>query len=217
MEKSASQKLEDFFLRYKKLSYKKGETVMRPEEPAYSVYYLKKGYTRLYSLSKNAQELTLIIYRPGDFFPLIPAVNGAPTSYYTEAMTPVEVYSAPVEEFKKFIQNDGDILWELTGRVVTRFSGVLTRMEYAIFGNALSKVVAIILICVDRFGKKDPKGILIPLPLTHQDIANLLGIARETVSIEMKKLENLGLIDYEGKLLIVKNVSKLRSQSVIER
>ncbi|MBI2019601.1 Crp/Fnr family transcriptional regulator [Candidatus Daviesbacteria bacterium] len=215
MEKGAFQKLEDFFSKNKKISYKKGETIIRPDEPVYNIYYLSKGYTRLYSISKNAQELTFIIYKPEDFFPLIPAVNKTTASYYTEAMTPVEVYPVSKDEFMKFITQNSDVLLEITKRTLTRFSGVLTRMEYAMFGNAGSKVASIILICVDRFGVKHPLGIFIPVPLTHQDIANLLGIARETVSIEMKKLENLDLIDYQGKNMIVKSVDKLKEHSVI--
>lgn len=214
MAKPFSQ-LEDFFSRFKKLSYKKGETIMRPEDEPHGVFYLKKGYARLYSLSKNAQELTFIIYKPQDFFPTIWPVNGPPVLYYTEAMTPLETFVAPREDFLKFIKSNPDVLFEITSRILTRFGGILNRMEYAIFGNAYNKVAAIIVICAERFGIKNKKGISIQVPLTHQDIANLLGVARETVSIEMKNLQKEEMIDYQGKYLIVKNIQKLKSKSVL--
>lgn len=215
MEQNASEKLKAFFSQFKKLYYKKGETIMRAYDEPRGVFYLKKGYAKLYSLSKNAQELTFIIYRPEDFFPMIWPINNTPVTYYTEALTSVELYQAPRDEFIKFIKNNNDVLFEITKRVLTRFSGVLTRMEYAMFGNARNKVAAIILICVDRFGVKEGKNIFIQVPLTHQDIAELLGLARETISVEMKKLQTEGLIDYEGKHLIVKNLPKLQGESAI--
>lgn len=211
----SSKLLNDFFSRFTKLTFKKGETIIRAEEEPRGVYYLKKGYARLYALSKNAQELTFIIYKPEDFFPTIWLFNGPPVLYYTEAMTPVEVYQASREEFKKFLENNNKVMFEITKRILTRFGGVLSRMEYAIFGNAFNKVAAILIICAERFGDKNRKGILIRVPLTHQDIANLLGIARETVSIEMKKLQKMGLIDYERKYLIVKDFERLKSKSVL--
>lgn len=215
MGKQVSEKLYDFFSGFKKLSFKKGETILRPDEETHGVFYLYEGYTRLYSISKNAQELTLIIYRPGDFFPLIPAINNSPMAYYTEAITAVKLYRTPQNEFIKFTKNNSDVMFEVSAHVLERFGGVLTRMEHAMFGNARSKVASIILICAERFGRQDKRDIIIQVPLTHQDIAKLIGMARETVSIEMKKLQKMHLIDYRGKYLVVKNYQKLKGESAL--
>lgn len=215
MDESASQKLDDYFTGFRRLYFKKGETIYRAEDEIDSIFYLKKGYARLYSLSKNAQQLTFIIYKPGDFFPLIPTIKRTPSEYYTESMTEAELYEAPAEKFLQFIKSNSGVLFELLGRTLTRFGGVLTRMEYAIFGNAANKVAGIILICTERFGIQSLNGTLIQVPLTHQDIANLLGMARETVSIEMKKLQNAGLISYKGRSLFVKNTDALKEQATL--
>ncbi|MBI2315211.1 Crp/Fnr family transcriptional regulator [Candidatus Daviesbacteria bacterium] len=216
MEKSAFAKLENFFSKYKKILYKKGETILRAQDEPRGVLYLKKGYTKLYSVSKNAQELTLIIFKPEDFFPIMWAINATPHTYYMDAMTSVELYQAPREEFLKFIKNDNELLFEINSRVLTRFGGLLKRMEHAMFGNAYSKVASIIVIFVERHGLQDKKGILVHLPVTHQDIAKLLGIARETVSIEMKKMQKKGLIEYRSRHLIVKNLPLLIEESSID-
>lgn len=216
MGKDAFGKLENFFSKYKKVSFKKGETILRAQDEPRGVLYLKKGYTRLYSLSKNAQELTLIIFKPEDFFPLMWAINGTPHTYYMDAMTAVEVYQTPREEFLKFIKQDSELLFEINSRILTRFGGLLTRMEHAMFGNAYSKVASIIVIVAERHGIQEKRGILIQLPFTHQDFAKLLGIARETVSIEMKKMQKKGLIEYRGRNLVVKDIRKLTEESSID-
>lgn len=216
MQEQAFKKLNFFFSGFKKLSFKKGETLLRADEEPRGVLYLTKGYVKLYSLSKNAQQLTLIIFKPEDFFPMMWAINGTPNAYYVETMTEVELYKAPRQEFLKFIRKNVDVMAEINSRILTRFGGVLNRMEYSMFGNATNKVASMILICAERLGKenKRKKSIIIQVPLTHQDIANLIGVVRETVSIEMKKLQKKGLIDYQGKYLIVKNRQKLKEESV---
>lgn len=216
MEQRISEKLNNFFSRFKKLSFKKGETILRADDKPGGVLYLKKGYTRLYSLSKDAQELILIIFKAEDVFPLMWAINDTPNAYYMEAITDAELYQAPKEKFLTFIKNNNEVLFELTSRILMRFGGILSRMEYAIFGHARSKVASIILICAERFGIKDKQGVIIQVPLTHQDIANLIGVARETVSIEMEALQKKGLIRHQGKYLVVKNVQKLKRESVLE-
>lgn len=215
MEKEASEKLNNFFSGSKKISFKKGETILRPDDEPHGVFYLKEGYTRLYSISKNAQELTLIIYKPGEFFPLVWAINNTHNAYYLEALTNVEIYRAPRNEFIKFIKSNNELMYEINVRILQRLEGALRRMEYAMFGNARSKVASIILICAERFGDKNKNQVLIKVPLTHQDIAKLIGMARETVSIEMKKLQQMGLIDYKGKHLVVKDYSKLKGESAL--
>lgn len=145
---------------------------------------------------------------------MIWAFNASPNKYYIEAMAAVELQTAPRDEFVKFTKANGDVLFEITSRILIRLGGLLTRMEYMVFGNAGNKVASIISICAERFGHKNAEGkTVIGVPLTHRDIANLIGIARETVSIEVKKLENEGIIGYNGRHLFIKDSKKLRAKS----
>lgn len=215
MEQQSFKKLNNFFSKFKKLSFKKGAAILRADDKPKGVLYLKKGYIRLYSLSKDAQELTLIIFKAEDFFPMMWTINNTPNTYYLEAMTDAEAYQAPRKQFLNFIKNNNEVLFEINSRILTRFGGILSRMEHAIFGHAQSKVASIILLCAERFGRKQKKDTIIGVPLTHQDIANLIGVARETVSIEMEKLQQKGLIEHLGKYLVVKNIQKLKRESVL--
>ncbi len=138
---------------------------------------------------------------------------GQPHQYYIEAMSHVELREAPREQFLRFIKSNPDVLFDLSARMLTRLGGILTRMEYLVFGNAYNKVASIISLCAQRFGEKKNGHVLIGVVLTHQDIANLIGIARETVSIEIKKLEKSGLIGYQGRYILVNNATALSQEA----
>lgn len=215
MDTLAFQKLDDFFSRFKRLTFKKGDIILRSDEEPRGVLFLHKGYVKLYSISKDAQQLTLIIFQREDFFPLMWAINATPNNYYLEAMGTVELWLSPRLEFIKFLKANSDVLFELTSRILTRLGGILKRMEYLVFGNALSRVASIISICAERFGYLDGKETMIGVILTHQDIANLIGVTRETVSIEIKKLEKKGIIAYQGRHLVIKNAVKLKETSML--
>mgnify|MGYP001559973482 CR=1 FL=1 len=101
--------VEEFFARSGVTHYKKGETILRGGDQPQGVFYIKKGYVRLYSLSKEGEELTLIIFKPGDFFPMIWAINNTSNMYYLESMTPVEVYRAPRDEFVSYIKGEPEL------------------------------------------------------------------------------------------------------------
>lgn len=190
--------------------------IIRAGESPSGVFYLKKGFTRLFSVSKSGEEFSLIIFKKGDLFPLIWAINNPPNSYFLEAMTPCELLRAPRNSFMDFVKGDPELYFEVTSRVLVRFGALLRRMEYMAFGDAYSKISAILLICAERFGKKKGKKVIIEVPLTHHDVASLVGVTRETASIELKKMETKGLISHKGHLIAIKNIENLKKESLGE-
>ena len=214
MEQKPVDKLGEFFYQFRQFHYKKGEVIIRPDGPPSGVFYLARGYVRLYALSESGQELDLIIFKPGDFFPMIWAFNDVNLTQYCEAMTAVEVTRCSKEEFKTFLQNNPQALWEVTSNILIRLRGLLERMEYMVFGNAYQKVASILVICAERFGIKQRNEILIRVPLTHKDIANLIGLTRETTSVELKKLERSGIISKKGGQFRIRNLEKLQNEAL---
>lgn len=208
------KKTEEFFSKFKLIRYKKHETILRAEEIPQGVYFLKKGYVRDYAISEQGEEFTLIIFKPGDLFPMGWVINNQPFVHYLESMTPTEIYRAPREKFIAFIKDNPEVFYSFTQRMVYRLSGLLDRMEHMVFGNAHQKLASILIICAIRFGIKEGKSFFIQVPLTHKDLANLVGLTRETTSLELKKFEKEGLIDYKGKNIIIKNLKRLKNESL---
>lgn len=216
MANAASEKLINFFSKFKLFQYKKGETILRPGDMPQGICFVKRGYVRLYSFSKEGKELTLVIYKPGDFFPVVWAFKGQrPSEYYFETLSAVDIERAPREAFIKFIEKNYDAFLEVNDHILERFQVALKRMQYLTFGNASAKLASILLICGKDFGKKKNGNIEIQIPLTHKDIANLMGVTRETVSVELKKFDRRGLVGYNNKLLILKDQKGLEEEAIL--
>lgn len=216
------QGIESFFNKGKLFAYKKRETILRADTPPLGVFYLKKGYVRDYSISKDGEELTLIIFKPGDFFPIQWVFNDKPNAHHLEAMTPVEVWRIPREDFLRFLRANPAVLFESMQKIVARLGGLLDRMEHLVFGNAYQKVASILVVLAERFGrtlpargKKQQRPVSIPIPLTHRDIALLIGLTRETVSVEMKRLEDKAFIAYKKRFIHIHNIHGLRQESMV--
>ena len=214
MQKDPQQKLEQFFSQFKRFYYKRNEVIIRPDDVPSGVFYLSRGYVKLYTLSESGQELSLIIFKPGDFFPMIWTFKDVIPSQYCETMTSVELYRTSKEKFKEFVQENPEVLWDVTGKILIRLLGLLERMEYMVFGNAHQKVASILAICAERFGVKKGREVIVKVPLTHRDIASLIGLTRETTSIELKKLQQLKIISKKEGLFSVTNIEKLKSEAM---
>lgn len=200
-------KLKKFFQNFKQVAYKKHDLILRPEENPPVVFYLEKGFVRLYSISQNGQEITLNIYKPETYFSMLNTLTESANLYFFEALTEVVVYRAEKAQFLAFLQQNNDILFDLTQRIVTGLGATLWLNERLLFSNAREKVIAVIWQLCQRFGEENQGKFVIKFPLTHQLIASLAGLTRETTSLEIKKLEKEKIIRKNNKFFVVNNLS----------
>lgn len=213
MEKSIEKKVNQFFSGFKFLKFKKGEIIIQAGATPSGIFYLVKGIVKQYSISKEGDELTLNVFRPPSFFPMMWAISGIDNRYYFEAATPTEIWRAPKKEVILFLKREPEVLYDLTNRLFVGMSGLLTRMEYLMSGNAYLKTIIVLLIFAKRFGrKKSLTHIIIPIRLTHKDIASYAGVSRETVSRELKMMEKKKLLSYRGNILVINDIRKLEEE-----
>jgi CRP/FNR family transcriptional regulator len=216
MDTDLLKRLNPFFSQYKPLSYKKGQVILRPEDKIEYIYFIEKGYVKFYYLSPDGKELTFLIYNPGYIFPLLFTFLGnTVTRYYFEAYTPLVLRRAPRETFTELISTNTFLLFSLTQEVVVRWQELLNRMELLKLGTASQNVAYVVAFCAEQFGVKNGNSISIDIPLAHRDIASMVGLTRETVSLEMKKLEQLGLISYKRNNITIKDVESFKRKTKI--
>jgi CRP/FNR family transcriptional regulator, cyclic AMP receptor protein len=208
-------KLDLFFSVYPVSRYKRKDLILHANDNPSSVFYIKSGYVRVYRLSEQGEELTLTILKPHDFFPLTYGMTAPVNPYYLEAITPLDLWRASQEKFLTFVKANPAVLFELTNRILVKFDGMVSRMEQMVFSNAYVKVATMLLICAKRFGKTDGDSSVVQVPLTHRDIATLVGITRETASLEMKKLEKQGFVGKLGRLFVVKQMKRFEEKVLV--
>lgn len=218
MTTSSQSDLSAFFSRYKSKTYPRSSTILRSEEEPQGVYYLDSGYVRFYSISPEGKELTLNIFKPGSFFPMTWAMGDRPNNYFFETLSDAVITLAPKKEFLNHLRQDPETLFDLSRRIMVGMDGLLTRMEYLLFGSAAQRVASVLLLMARRFGVSNGNGeVKINLWLTHQQIANLAGLSREPTSLEMKKLEREGLLASSSGELLIKNIDRLKEVSLLYR
>ncbi len=205
-------KTKEFEIFYKQFSirkYKKGEILIRADDNPQGIFCLTKGYVRQYTISKTGIELTLQILKPITYFPLIWAINGAPNIYFYKALTSVEVGRAPKEQVVSFIKDKPDIILELMSKLLGDYAETLSRIEHLVFSDAYRRVISVLLYIAKHFGKETKQGIVVNHRFTQQDIATLVGVTRETASIEIGKIEKKKLVKYINHSMLFGNIKNL--------
>jgi len=213
MALTPSEKLKEFFATSRPSHYRKGDVVLRIGDVRSGAFYVDKGYIKDSTLSRDGREFVLFIFKPTDIFSYSWIFNHVPNDHSFKAMTECTIYEKSREGLLVFLEQNPDIQFMLIQKLVTRLRGLLQRMEYMAFGGATQKVGSILNILAERFGRETEKGLLIPIPLTQQDLADLIGTSRETTSIEIKKLLNDGVLTRSSGTYTITNLKKLQKIS----
>jgi len=212
MDKPKLEEFETFYSQFVTRFYKKGEILIRADDDPQGIFCLTKGYVRQYTISNNGLELTLHILKPISYFPMVWAINGTPNVYYFEALTEVEVGRAPRDQVVNFIKDKPTIIFELMSILLEDYAETLKRVEHLVFSDAYRRVISILLYIAKHFGEKYGTSIIVNHRFTQQDIATLVGVARETASNEMVKIEKNGFVTYEDHSMVFDNIIKMEAE-----
>ena len=210
MNKKVVDRLEKYFSSYKLISYRKGDTIIYSTDEPNGVYYLKKGYVKMNIVSIDGNELILNIHKPGSFFSTFWAIGEKPNSYSFIAMDKVTIYKSPKEDFLVFLKENPEVLFDLTKRVLSGVDELVINITHLLAGSSENRVASALSIVTKRFGEKMKDGkILIKLNLTHQDIADMAGITRETASLAIGKLTKNKILKQQGRKFVIFDINKL--------
>lgn len=211
MNTDHTKAFESFYKQFTIRDYKKGEMLIRADDDPLGIFCLTKGYVRQYTISKTGYELTLHILKPISYFPMVWAINGTPNVYYFEALTPVQVGRAPREQVVEFIKDKPSVIFALMSELVEDYAESLMRIEHLVFSDAYRRVISVLLYIAKHFGEPEGRSIIVRHRFTQQDIATLVGIARETASNELVKLEKKGLVTYVDHSMLFHDIEKLNT------
>jgi CRP-like cAMP-binding protein len=109
------------------------------------------------------------------------------------------------------VQKEGIIGFRLTKIVSQRRRDVENKIEQLIFKDVNAKLAELLLRLAAEYGVDDSRGTLVSLKITHQEMANLIGSTRETVSLTLSQFKRRGLIQTEGRKVILADREGLRA------
>ncbi|MDL2341989.1 MAG: Crp/Fnr family transcriptional regulator [Patescibacteria group bacterium] len=175
------------------------------------------GYIKRYMITNEGNESIQVIYGPGNFFPLPPVLKTifemdiyrGPETYYYESMTDIVVHSVNLDTLEQALASDSSIYKDLLFIAGTRLNSYIHRLEDSSLSSSTWRVAHQLLFLADQFGETTDEGIRIQLPLTHQDLADILNVSRETVSRSLSNLREKKLI-IAGQHIIIPNIDTLK-------
>lgn len=179
--------------------FAKKRTILFQGEIPRSAMVLQAGLIKVYGITTGGDQRTVTLLSAGDIFPVECVFDKSRVSlYYYEAITDCSVLSLPKTDFVAALENDSDLKNQVFQAYMAHYTSATMHIYALEHSHAQEKLVYILQYLVARFGEKQPDGLTkIGLRLSHQDIAEMVGLTRETTAVELHRLKDKGLIDYQ--------------------
>lgn len=194
-------------------SFRKKELIYLPGEPGQSVYLLKKGVVKISKVTPDGRELTLAFLKPGEIFGELEAMGETARDTQAEAHSDLLICVLRREHFMQMMEMKPKLGIQLSKLIGFRHKVIENRLENLIFRTIPERLAALLLELAREFGEPSGNATKITLPLTHQDLANLIGSARPTVTDTFNEFKAKGIVDVSGKTITVKDAQALKTLS----
>ncbi len=169
--------------------FKKNKIILHEEDTNVFMYVILSGKVKVTRTNEEGKEVILAMHQADDFFGEMSLIDGKTVPATVVAIEDSDIMIISRKSFHSMIFSNRKVLEELMQILCSRLRESWDRIDILSFNNASQRIKMLFILLADKHGKKTDKGTTLNVKLTHQDIANMTGISRETVTRVIDKLQ----------------------------
>jgi CRP/FNR family transcriptional regulator, cyclic AMP receptor protein len=189
--------------------FKKKTLVFSKSEAADHMFIVVSGRIKIFTFSESRLRKTFAYLTAGQFFGEMALLGTQPRSASAEAIEESRLLVISRRDFNKLLLHNPDLTYYLLHAVADRLRRSNQEVENLLFKNVLGRVSRVL--CDLAKGSATPAGhgLLLKEAFTHQELADLVGTAREPLTRGLAKLRRLDLVDVREGRFFIKDPKKL--------
>ncbi|MBC7472873.1 MAG: Crp/Fnr family transcriptional regulator [Candidatus Sericytochromatia bacterium] len=194
-------------------NYSKKNIVFHEGDYGDALYIIKNGRIKIAKVALDGREKTLTILKGGDFFGEMAIFDDMPRSATAESMeNDVKLLSINKTDFERLITENPSIAIRIMKDLTRRIRQVNEQVQDLAFKDVHGRVASTLynLLRTEKDASKEQnKDQINSLKMTHQDLANMVGSSRETVTRALNRLQDEGVISISHQQISVLDLDKL--------
>lgn len=181
-----------------------------PDEASHSIFFLRKGAVKIGTHFSDGREVIKSILHASSMFGELGLVGEEKRSDFAQALNEdVEIYSLKVVEFQELMERNHRLCINVISLLGGRLRKAENRLEALIFKDARTRIIDFLKESVKNRGRRVGYEMLLRHSLTQQDIANLTGTSRQTVTSVLNDLRKSDLIYFNRKTILIRDMANL--------
>ena len=184
-------------------SYSKDQVIILAEEEGDSLFIIETGQVKVCIVSEDGREVILSLLGEGAVFGELSLLDGKPRSANVVATQDTDLYTVRRADFLQLIYKVPQIAVGMLAELAVRLRKTDRKIEGLALLDVTSRISETLLQLATEQGSETEDGILLENRPTHQQLANMSGTTRETVSRVLKRLESQGYIITKGRSITI--------------
>ncbi len=187
-------------------SFSKNQIILREEQTNQFMYMILEGEVRVVQTTDDGKEIIVTVHQAGDFFGELSLIDGKtiPAAVYAAKHCVTAIISKA--DFFSLLFNHNKVLESLLKILCSRLRDSMKKIQILNFNNASQRIKMLFLMLSESYGEKISEGTVLKLKLIHQNIADMTGLSRETVTRILDKWQKSGEIKVlKNKYILLKS------------
>jgi len=193
------------------LELQKRVVVYLPGDPGENIFFVNGGRVKISKVTRDGREITLMYLGPGEVFGENCLFNESPRREMVETSDNSIISVIPKTLIEKLMKRQPKFLLNLFEIVSRRRQSVEDRVQHLLFRDVSAKLAELILDLSEKYGVAEDDGTRIAMKITHQEMANLIGSTRETVSLTLSQFRKQKLLRLHKRQVIILDLNELRA------
>jgi len=195
----------------KRRSYTAGEALFYQGDTGKAVYIVESGTVRIYVHAEDGQEVSVVLYGPGDLFGEMSLLDQMPRSATAEALEDTVLWMMSGEDFYRHLHTSHQLALNVMLTLSTRLRETNESIKSLASLDVTRRIAKKLLSLALRQGEETDQGFLIKSRLTQGALASLISASRESTNRALKALQRKGLIDMQDGHIVLLKLDELSS------
>ena len=192
------------------VNYPKNHIIFSAGDFADRVFLIESGYVKIYRLSPDGRRVTVgSIRSPGEMMGLAEILWGGERTCFASAINSVSMVIVRKKKFEELLASHTILALKVARLLGARMRDAEAMIHEMVCWQAPGRLALMLLKMGDRCGMASKRGIRIDLQLTHEELANMVGTSRQTVTSLLNTFKADKSIEYEGRSAMVLDPDKL--------
>jgi len=184
-------------------TYRKNQIIFIEEETGNYMYIVLAGKVKVTKSTSGGKETILAIHRQGDFFGEMALLDGKTSPATVAAMEDCRIATIYNNDFQRLLMTNDKVVRQIIQVLCSRLRHVWAQLRDLSYSTADDPIRGGILQLSRKHGIPDARGIIIDLKITHQELAELVGTSRETVTRTLARLQRKGILQLDQRRIIL--------------
>lgn len=194
-----------------KKSFTKGEIIFSEGEIFNKLFIINSGSIKVYTYTKDGKEQILYILKEGDFLGDLNLLKKDIFNFNAMALESTNMCILHKDDFDTLIKTNPEISMKLLEYAHDRIASLENLVQTLTTKDVEVRLASLLINLSNTFGIKTNIGIEITLPLTREDMANFIGVTRETISRKLSYFQSQNIIEiFENKIILIKDITILK-------